>query len=192
MITPGTDEWFKAREGRLTASDFGAALGLNPFCSPQKLWRIKVGVETVENNFHMQRGTDNEAQAIFGYEVAAGVLTDEVGLVLHPTCDWIAGTPDAAVGDDGLVEVKCPAQVRSEPPQYHLAQIQGQLEITDRSWCDYVQWHEGTITIIRVERDREWWARALPVLAKFWAYVTMMEPPPRGSIKMEKQAKQAE
>ena len=186
MIRQGTPEWVSERAKRLTASDFASALGLNPYCSPQRLWRIKVGLEVVETNHHMQRGTDNEQQAIFDYQVATGVLTDEVGLACHPAHDWLAGTPDAAVGDDGLVEVKCPAQIRSEPPPYHLAQMQGQLEITDRDWCDYVQWHEGAITITRVERDREWWERASPVLAKFWAYVTAMEQPPRGSIKMEK------
>ena len=188
MITQLSNEWFKERSKRLTASQFGAALGLNPFCSPQKLWRIRVGLEVVENNFHLQRGTDNESIAIAEYEVETGYLVHEAGLVLHPAHDWLAGTPDAAVGDDGLVEVKCPAQIRSEPPPYHLAQMQGQLEITDRDWCDYVQWHEGAITITRVERDREWWERASPVLAKFWAYVTALEQPPRGSIKMEKKA----
>ena len=175
----GTPEWHAARAKLLTASDFGAALGLNPYCSRQKLWRIKTGLESVGDNFHMRRGTEHESDAIFIYQVVAGVLVGEVGLALHPAHAWIACTPDGAVGGDGLVEAKCPAQFRDEPPVYHVAQIQGQLECTDRAWCDYVQWVDGEIRVYRVIRSPAWWAWALPQLRAFWAYVERMEEPPR-------------
>ena len=185
MILAGTPEWHAERAKRLTASDFGAALGLNPYCSPQKLWRIKAGLEVIETNHHMQRGVDNEHQALFDYAVEGGHWVDAVGLYVHPAHDWLACTPDGMVGDRGLVEVKCPAGIKPRPPAYHMAQIQGQLEITDRDWCDYIQWAKGGITIVRIQRDREWWARAFPVLEQFWGYVIKMEQPPRGSCRME-------
>lgn len=185
MIRQRTAEWFAARACRLTASDFGAALGINPFCSPQKLWRIKVGLETVETNHHMQRGMDNELQALFDYQVETGHWIDAAGLCVHPAYDWLACTPDGLVDDRGLVEAKCPVTLKLEPPAYHLAQIQGQLEITDRDWCDYYQWPPHGTVPIRIQRDRDWWARAFPVLKRFWKYVTEMEPPPRGSCSMK-------
>ena len=175
----GTAEWHEERAKRLTASDFGAALGLNPYCSRQKLWRIKTGLESVGDNFHMRRGTEHESDAIFCYEMETGLLVDEVGMVCHPAHDWIACTPDGTVGSDGLVETKCPAQFRDEPPVYHMAQIQGQLECVGRAWCDYVQWVDGEIRITRVPRNAAWWEWALPQLREFWGYVERMEEPPR-------------
>lgn len=175
----GTVEWHQARATRLTASDFAAALGINPYCSRQKLWRIKMGLERVETNAHMQRGNDHEADALFRYEVETGLCVDEVGLVLHPAHDWLACSPDGAVGSDGLVETKCPAQFRDAPPAYHVAQVQGQLECTGRDWCDYVQWVDGDIRVTRVYRNRAWWEWALPKLLNFWDHVVRMEEPPR-------------
>jgi putative phage-type endonuclease len=178
-VRQGDAEWHAERAKRLTASDFGAALGLSPFCSRQKLWRIKVGIEKVEGNGHIRRGREHEQDALFKYAVGSGAWLEEVGLVIHPAHDWLAASPDALVGHDGLVEAKCPVKFRDDPPAYHLAQMHGQLEVTDRKWCDYVQWVDGDIRVTRVYRDAAWWADALPKLAEFWGYVQQLEPPPR-------------
>lgn len=178
-LAQGSPAWMDARSKMLTASDFGAALGINPYCSRQRLWRIKMGLETVGDNIHIQRGRENERHAIHAYEVDSGHLVDAVGLVVHPDHPWLGASPDGLVGDRGLVEIKCPSAFRGEPPEYHLAQIQGQLEITDRDWCDYAQWVEGTIRVVRVYRDADWWASALPKLVEFWDCVQRMESPPR-------------
>lgn len=179
MIVHGSPEWHAERAKRLTASDFGAALGLNPYCSRQKLWRIKAGLETVESNVHIQRGIENESHAIAAYEVESGHLVYPAGLVLHPEHPWLAASPDGYVGSDGLVETKCPSEIRSAPPAYHIAQCLGQLECTGRSWCDYAQWHEGEITIMRLYRNQDFWAWALPRLREFWGYVSDLREPPR-------------
>lgn len=179
MIRQQTPEWFAARKNILSASDFGAALGINPYCSRQKLWRLKTGLEDQHENAHMRRGTEHEADAIFCYEVATGLLVDEAGLVLHPTEPWLGCSSDGTVGSDGLVECKCPTKFRDEPPAYHLAQMQGQMECTNREWVDYVQWVEDEIRVTRIMRDRGWWEGALPGLAEFWGHVTRLEEPPR-------------
>ena len=179
MIVHGSPEWYAERAKRLTASDFGAALGLNPYCSRQKLWRVKTGLEAVESNFHMQRGIDNEINAIAGYEMESGLLVSPAGLVLHPEHDWLAATPDGFVGCAGLLETKCPAQIRREPPAYHVAQCLGQLECTGRARCDYAQWRKGEITIVRLHRNQDFWAWALPRLREFWGYVSDLQEPPR-------------
>jgi hypothetical protein len=36
------------------------------------------------------------------------VLVDKVGLVLHPTIERAAASPDGLVGSDGVLEIKCP------------------------------------------------------------------------------------
>lgn len=175
----GSAEWHAERAKRLTASDFAAALGIHPYCSRQKLWRIKVGVETMVENGHMRRGMKHERDALFRYAVETGLWVDEVGLVLHPAHDWLAASPDGTVGDAGLVEAKCPTRFRDEPPAYHMAQIQGQMECAGRDWCDYVQFVDGDIRVTRVLRDRTWWEWAFPRLEEFWGYVRRLEPPPR-------------
>ena len=178
-IPPDTPEWHAARERMLTASDFGAALGLNPYVSRQKLWRIKTGQEVVERSPDILRGHENERNALELYEVATGVLVRPVGLVAHPADAWAGATPDAAVAGDGLVEVKCPRAFRDAPPDYHVAQIQGQLAITGRAWCDYVQWVDGEITTQRVPADASWWQANRAALLEFWGYVERLDEPPR-------------
>lgn len=179
MIKQRTPEWASARKKLLSASDFGAALGINPFCTRQKLWRLKIGLEVVSENEHIRRGTEQEPVAVFAYEVERGVLVDEAGLVLHPDEPWLGASPDGFVGADGLIEVKAPATVRHEVPPYHYAQIQGQMEIADRGWCDYAQWCDGELHVKRIARDRVWWDNALPKLREFWDYVLRMDSPPR-------------
>jgi putative phage-type endonuclease len=175
-----SEAWHEARKRILTASDFGAALGIDPYRSRQALWRIKLGLELVAENDDMRRGNALEPIARHAYEVATGHLVDETGLVLHPAEPWLGASPDGYVGDDGLVEIKCPRAFRDLPPQAHLAQIQGQLEVTGRAWCDYAQFVDGTLRVgPRVMRDAAWWADALPRLREFWRYVEMMEQPPR-------------
>lgn len=180
MIRQGTPEWLAERAKRLTASDFGAALGLNPYCSRQELWRIKMGIKTVEVNVHIQRGMDNEDNGRAAYEVETGVFVGKAGLVQHPAHEWLAASPDGFVGADGLVEIKCPQAIRSKPPLYHVAQCLGQLECTGRAWVDYAQWVDGEgIAITRLHRSPPFWAWAFPLLEEFWACVTDMREPPR-------------
>ena len=178
-IPPNTPEWHAARARMLTASDFAAALGIHPYMSRQKLWRIKTGQETVESTWDIARGIANEQDALAQYEVEAGVLVCPVGLVAHAAEPWAGATPDGAVGCDGLVEVKCPREFRPEPPIYHVAQMQGQMEILGRQWCDYVQWVNGEITVRRVNRDAGWWTANVHTLREFWGYVERLDKPPR-------------
>ena len=186
-IPPNTPEWHAARERMLTASDFAAALGIHPYVSRQKLWRLKTGQEVVEWTPDISRGVSNEQIAMEMYEVEVGVLLRPVGLVAHPDDPWAGATPDAAVGSDGLAEVKCPRAFRDAPPDYHVAQIQGQLAITGRAWCDYVQWVDGAITVQRVPADAGWWTRNRPALMEFWGYVERLEKPPRKSSRRARQ-----
>lgn len=172
-------EWFAERATRLTGSDWAAALGLNPYCSRQKLWRIKAGLEQVTSNHHMERGVEHEQDLVFAYEVATGCVVDEVGLVVHPAHDWLAASPDGLVADRGVLEGKCPATIRAELSAAHFVQCQAQMECADRDWCDYVQWADGEITITRVARSTEFFDMALPLLREFWGHVTGLEQPPR-------------
>lgn len=178
-----TEQWFKDREGKLTASSFAAAAGLGPG-SRQQAWRRFFGLETFEGNAATDWGTDNEPKAIAEYtarHLAKGVDTHLVGFVPHPTMAWLGCSPDLLVGDQGLAEIKCPMsqELYGDIPPYYMAQIQGQLEVTQREWCDFVVWTPSVVSVQRVMRSQSYWQWLHVRLAEFWMYVEAGVEPPR-------------
>ena len=114
----------------------------------------------------MQHGNDFEGQAILKYMEVTGAKVEYAQKFIKLD-DFIGGTPDGFIGEDGLIEVKCPfnggnhlkSLLTNEiyNPEY-LYQIQGYLWVTNRKWCDFVTYDpdliEGLqINIIRIERD---------------------------------------
>ena len=92
----------------------------------------------------MKWGTETEPQARSMYSVNNDfVVVKEVAFVEHNK--FIGISPDGLVGDDGLLEIKCPnttTQIkRALSDDYaadYKAQIQMQLWVTERKWCDFV------------------------------------------------------
>ena len=90
----------------------------------------------------------------------------EVAFVEHN--DFIGISPDGLIGEDGLLEIKCPAtttQIKralsSDYSSDYKAQIQMQLWVTERQWCDFVSFDprldcEASYLQQRVERDEEY------------------------------------
>lgn len=97
----------------------------------------------------MQWGIDHEAEAAAAYEALTGAMLSGTGkeFIRHPTIEWLGASPDRFVGDDGLVEIKCPGSVthitrlrtREIPEQYRW-QMNVQLLCTGRKWCDFVDY----------------------------------------------------
>ena len=155
----GTPAWFNARKGKLTASNFGAAAGVNPYVSRRKALRQTLGLETFTgSNEACLWGTKNERNAIKDYMVRTGNVVTSKGLFTHPNYSWLAGSPDGLIGEEGMIEVKCPF-VKMTPhtriPPHYYCQINGLLEILDRQWCDFVSWTPTEMKIYRVYRDDE-------------------------------------
>jgi len=93
----------------------------------------------------MQWGREHEAEARAAYELHAAELVDTTGFVLHPSVSMFGASPDGLVGDDGLIEIKCPATkthletLRSGViPIEHCFQLLGELSCTGRQWVDFV------------------------------------------------------
>jgi putative phage-type endonuclease len=153
----GTPAWFNARKGKLTASNFGAAAGVNPYVSRRKALKEAVGEVKWEGNLDACLwGTRNEKNAIKDYMVRTGNVVQSKGFFTHPTYAWLGGSPDGLVGDEGMIEVKCPfvKQVpHAEVPAHYYCQVNGLLEILDRQWCDFISWTPTQMKIYRVWRD---------------------------------------
>jgi predicted phage-related endonuclease len=113
----------------------------------------------------MQWGTETEPLARISYEVAQNVLVDQVGFVSHPKILMAGASPDGLVGDNGLLEIKCPNTAthidtllsETVPGKYN-TQMQFQMACTDREWCDFVSFDnrlptELQLFVKRVPRD---------------------------------------
>lgn len=172
------------RTGRITGSRIGGVLGLNRYSSRDEVLAEMVAQAlgqppAFEGNDATQWGTDHERDALAAYERRAGVMTyGAQEIVIHPVHDFLAVTPDGYVGDDGMVECKCPFTGKythiGQKPEYE-AQIRLQLECTGRQWCDFIVWRQGSkwrdeqCDVSRVEHDPAWLVKHLPTLLEFMA-----------------------
>ena len=178
-------EWYAERAGKLTASMFAQAVGIG-IGSRQQAWRRHFGIEVFEGNPATQWGVDHEPDALAAYQKMQDVVSksDRVALTgfhVHPLYPWLGASPDFLIGDKGLGEIKCPANqtLYEEIPPYYMAQIQGQMEVTDRFWCEFVCWTPTAMRIWRVARSPTYWDWLHVKLAEFWIYVAAQIEPPR-------------
>ena len=157
-IAQRSPEWYQARVGMFTASraaDMMATIKTGEAAARRDL-RVQLVVERLTGqpqddgyiNAAMQRGIDKEADAFAAYEALTGNLARPVGFVAHDTLR--AGcSPDGLVGDDGLLELKCPksathlAYLRAKTlPKDYLYQLQHAMWITGARWADFLSFDD--------------------------------------------------
>ena len=170
----GSDEWLALRCGKFTASRFSdlmARTKTGPSASRANLIAL-LAVERLTGkpaetyqNAAMARGTELEPEARIAYEQRIGTLVEESAFVVHPSLPYVGMSPDGMVGDDGLIEIKCPGAAkhiealrRGAHAVDYRWQIQGQMWVSGRKWCDAVSYHPDfpehlRLAITRVERD---------------------------------------
>ena len=95
-------------------------------------------------NDAMQWGTATEPFARAKYEEVTGEIVELRGLATHGDIPCFGASPDGLVGDDGLVEIKCPTTttfvewlIGGEVPEQHKPQMLAQLAVTGRKWVDF-------------------------------------------------------
>ncbi len=115
----------------------------------------------------MSWGTDHEPDARASYEFITGNTVEEIGFVDHPTIPKSGASPDGLIGEDGLIEIKCPNTathidylLKGKAPAGYLKQMNWQMECTGRKWCDFVSYDprmpiDLQLFIVRVDRDEE-------------------------------------
>jgi len=174
LMEQGSDAWFNIRIGKVTASRVADVLA-----------KTKTGYSTTRDNYMaqlvcerltgqkgesftnaaMQHGTETEPLARAAYEARYDVLVDEVGFVSHPTIEMSGASPDGLVGEDGLIEIKCPntathieTLLSESVPNKYYTQMQFQIACTGRKYCDFVSFDNRLPTelqmfVKRVPRD---------------------------------------
>lgn len=161
----GTDEWFAARCGVVTASTFSDVLAKGKGITRSKLLYATVAeILTGEvssrwsGNQYTERGKAWEAEVRSLYEATCEEEVRQVGFIRRGR---IGCSPDSMVGAEGLLEIKTREphlQVevleKGVLPSENVAQVQGQLLVTGRLWCDYVSYCRGLPQLkLRVYRD---------------------------------------
>ena len=171
-VEQGTEEWLNLRFGWITASRFKDVMaGGAGKTRKAYMYHLAAEILTGERaesytNEYMEWGTQTEPQARAMYELESGYDVDQVSFIRHDTLK--AGcSPDGLVGESGLVEFKCPkttTQIETflsgKMPAIHAAQVQGQLWISEREWCDFVSFDpringESSYFCTRIERDED-------------------------------------
>ena len=194
MMEQGTDDWFAARLGKVTASKIADVMAKTKSgtAATRDNYMAQLVVERLTNtraesfsNSAMQWGTDQEPFARAAYEAAQGVLVEEVGFVTHPRIDMAGASPDGLVGLFGMCEIKCPntatmieTLLTEKVPAKYFAQMQMQMACTDRAWCDYVVFDprmpaKAQLFIKRVERDEVFIAEMEAEIIKFLGEITV-------------------
>ncbi len=161
-------EWYAARLGIPTASRFKDVIAKGQGLTRRKYLYTLAGErltgEPAESysNEAMERGHALEAEARERYAFQRDAEPQLVGFMRRKVGEhWIGASPDALLGEDGLLEIKTKApHLQLEcldggrlPPD-HVAQVQGQLWVSGRQYCDFVSyWPKLPLFCIRVPRD---------------------------------------
>ena len=176
----GSPEWFEAHRGIPTASRYADVLaegkGIMRARYMRQLAAEIITEEPMETykNAKMERGKEHEPDLRKRYAFDHDADVEQVGF-LRSTMMATGCSPDGLVGVDGMIEIKS-----TEPdllielldsgraPTQHMAQIQGNLWITGRDWCDLViGWPKLPLFTVRVKRDEPYMANLRRELDRF-------------------------
>lgn len=173
-LIQGSDAWLEARVGSLGASRIAEAIARTKsgWGASRANLMAEMAAERLTGtpadrftNAAMQWGTEKEPEARAAYEFLTDVDVALVGIVRHPTIDGTHASPDGLVGEDGLVEIKCPntathidTLLGQKVPEKYVTQMQWQMACTGRRWCDFASYDPRLpeamrLFVSRVQRD---------------------------------------
>jgi len=166
-VEQGTDEWKEVRAGKFTSSTFGklfmspSTKGYNDLINQIVYERITGESPESFTNQWMERGTELEPEAREAYELQTFNKVHQVGFV--ELNEWVGGSPDGLVDEDGMIEIKCPKSstlidyaLSNKVPKDYEWQMQGNLYVTGRAWCDFWVYHPKLNPLfIKVGRDEK-------------------------------------
>lgn len=153
-VEQGSEEWFRARMGRPTASEFATVLAKGEGKIRSKYMRKLAGEiltgQPAESytNAHLERGKAMEAEARDLYAMGCDEELQQVGFVTNAL--GAGCSPDSFVGSAGILEIKTTLpdllieklfMPKDWFPPEHRAQCQGALWVCEREWVDlFIYW----------------------------------------------------
>jgi putative phage-type endonuclease len=181
-LIQGSDEWYASRCGKITASCFGKLAGKSRagegFTQTALTYMTQVVAERITGvpqdeiqSKYLDHGNryESTARQLYQWHLKVRETLKQVGFVDHPVVPWCGGSPDCLVGDDGVLEIKCPYNVHRHlaniendgtDDRDYIWQMQGNLWITGRQWCDFVSFHPFVpeslqFHVVRYARDED-------------------------------------
>jgi putative phage-type endonuclease len=178
-----SEEWTKARKYRVTGSRVNAALGNSKFKTAEDMTKIILGEAQEETNEAMLHGIKYEEWVRRWYERKTGNEVKEIGFAFLIDRPYVGVSPDGLVGEDGLIEIKCPVKMyyplerkssgkktfynEDGCPSHiypsHYDQMQMQMAIMERKWCDYI-----VAEIIEDREDVRIYKERIPFNEEYW------------------------
>lgn len=196
-VVQGSPEWFQARLGMVTASKIVDVMSKgrgNAESITRKNYMAQLVAERLSgqasegfSNAAIEWGNECEPQARATYEVLTDRYVQEVGFIPHPSISMAGASPDGLVGDNGLIEIKCPntathiETMRTDKiDRKYALQMQWQMECTGREWCDFVSFDprlpaNASLHIIRVDRNEELQGEIREAVTKFLDELNALE-----------------
>jgi putative phage-type endonuclease len=183
-----TEAWFAVRVGQVTASRIKdvVAKTKSGYSASRKNYLAQLVCERLTGqkaesytNAAMQCGVDQEPFARSAYEMKRDGMVMEVGYMPHPTIIGSGASPDGLVGDEGLLECKCPNTathieylLAGEVPTEYKPQMAWQMACTGRAWCDFVSYDprmpvKHQFFCVRYHRDDAYIAELEAEVVKF-------------------------
>jgi len=161
----GSEEWFRVRLGKFTGSVAQAIAangkGLETLVFEKAAEILTSKPKPSYTNDDIKRGREYEDMARNAYEIETGRTVKQVGFV--EVDEFVGCSPDGLVEDDGLIEIKCKNDANYARFLYdqkvdpaHNWQIQFNLWVTEREWCDHIVFNENftkPISVIRIQRN---------------------------------------
>lgn len=167
----GSDEWFKARMGVPSASNF------SKICTTSGKWSASADAYINElasevitgqrsqgfTNDAMQRGIDLEPQARKNFEFMYDHKVEEIGFCIHEELG-VGCSPDGLIDNFMGLEIKCPLAhthlsylKKGMLPSKYIQQVQGSLLVTERGCWHFYSYHPdfGEQLMITVQRDEK-------------------------------------
>lgn len=188
-----SEEWLEARKKCVTGSSVGAILGVDPNRTRDDVLRDMVRAyhgapREFQGNIATQWGVTHEDEARMDFSFAVGEDVVPASFCVHSNIKWLGASPDGFVGDDAVLEIKCPFGLRDkEPPApfktakdqpHYYAQMQVQMYVTDRTMCYFWQWTPHDSKLEMVEYDSDYVAEIYPKLEEFYQeYLAAIEDP---------------
>jgi hypothetical protein len=178
----GSPEWFAARLGIPTASEFHTIMASGRGGGESKTRRtymMKLAGEILTgqpmdsfSNGHTERGKEMEPDARNLYAFMKDCEPEIVGFIRNGPKGC---SPDSLVGNNGMVEIKTKLPhlqvdclLSDRLPPEHKAQCQGQLWVAEREWVDFVSYWPGLpLFVIREHRDEEYIAKIAAAVDEF-------------------------
>ncbi len=176
-----TQEWYEARWGRITASNVGAILGVDPYRTREDIMRMMIreakgAPSEFITNPAIEYGTYNERNALWDLKLK---IEEDCfkPCGFFPYEEWLGASPDGLLYGEKILEIKCPYSQKDEnPPRFksldaqphYYAQVQIQMLCTRKLSAIFYQRSMYGDDITDVTRDEEWLVKNIPILREFY------------------------